>query len=50
MERFAAAGFTPLSLGDRPLRVEVAAVATLAQLELLRALSATMGGPATHGA
>lgn len=50
VERFAAAGFTPLSLGDRPLRVEVAAVATLAQLELLRALSATMGGPATHGA
>ena len=48
VERFAAAGFTPLSLGDRPLRVEVAAVATLAQLELLRALSGATGASSTH--
>lgn len=50
VERFVAAGFTPLSLGARPLRVEVAAVATLAQLELLRALSRPPMAPPADGA
>lgn len=36
VERFAAAGFEPLTMGVRPLRVETAVVAALAQLDLLR--------------
>jgi RsmE family RNA methyltransferase len=38
---FERAGFTPVSLGERPLRVETACVALLAQLALVRALAAT---------
>jgi RsmE family RNA methyltransferase len=38
VEAFAAAGFTPVSMGERTLRVETACVALLAQIELLRKL------------
>jgi RsmE family RNA methyltransferase len=38
IEAFAGAGFVPVRLGPRPLRVETACVAALAQIELLRTI------------
>ena len=38
VEAFEAAGFTPVSMGPFPLRVETACVALMAQIELLRQL------------
>lgn len=38
VEAFAAAGFLPVSMGERVLRVETACVAALAQIDLLRRL------------
>ncbi len=40
VERFVAAGFEAVTMGPRPLRVETAVVAAVAQLELLRGLGA----------
>ena len=39
VDAFAAAGFTPVSMGPRTLRVETACVALLAQIDLLRRLA-----------
>lgn len=47
MEKFEAAGFTAVSMGERPLRVETACVALFAQIELLRAQGAARGPTAS---
>jgi len=39
VDLLARAGFTPVTLGPRPLRVEIACVALLAQIDLLRRLT-----------
>lgn len=50
VERFVAAGFEAVTMGPRPLRVETAVVAAIAQLELLRGLGAAARARTVEGA